>query len=60
MDLFVPILFALGTWRLVVGIRRYERQEILIADFLHRRAEGYPCSEILAEDDLYCVLQPAT
>ena len=47
----ILLLFALGTWRLVVGIRRYERQEILIADFLHRRAEGYPCSEILAEDD---------
>jgi hypothetical protein len=47
----ILLLFTLGTWRLVVGIRRYERQEIRIADFLHRRAEGYPCSEILAEDD---------
>jgi len=47
----ILLLFALGTWRLVVAIRHYERQEIIIADFLRRRAEGYPCAEILLDED---------
>ena len=45
------LLFIMGIWQLFRKVRHYQRQEIQIAEFMARRAEGYPTADILADFD---------
>ncbi len=45
------LLFIMGIWQLFLKVRHYQRQEIQIAEFMARRAEGYPTADVLADFD---------
>jgi len=47
----ILILFVLGVWQLIKGVKHYARQEAQITEFIERRAEGYPTEQVLAEFD---------